>query len=42
MLIEPEDLENTASEAYETVFTVLRALAANDERIIEYFRETAP
>jgi len=38
VLIEDEtDFEN--SGAFQTIITVLRALASNDERIVEYFRE---
>jgi superfamily II DNA or RNA helicase len=38
VLIEDEaDFEN--SSAFKTILTVLRALASNDERIVEYFRD---
>jgi superfamily II DNA or RNA helicase len=40
VLIEDEsDFEN--SGAFQTILTVLRALASNDERIVEYFRDKA-
>jgi len=40
VLIEDEiDFEN--SGAFQTILTVLRALASNDERIVEYFRDRA-
>src|SRR4030042_3341444 len=32
------DIKPTQSEAFDSILMVLRALAANDERIIEYFR----
>jgi len=35
---EETDLEAIEGKAFETVLTVLRALASNDDRIIEYFR----
>lgn len=38
---EIKDIESVTKSTYETVLSTLRALASNDERIIEYFREVS-
>ncbi len=37
VIVDPEDPDNT-DEAYQEILMVLRAMASNDDRIIEYFR----